>query len=109
MMPLEYGWTGVFPATLCPFRSDESIDEQGLFQYIAELASTPGVKGVTCNGHTGEIMSLRPAERDRVTQIVAKAARAPAPDLGGRLRFADGDGRTDGNGYGNGNGHGHSN
>src|SRR3954454_19865465 len=107
MMPLEYGWTGVFPATLCPFRSDESIDEQGLFEYITDLASTPGVKGVTCNGHTGEIMSLRPAERERVTHIVAKAVRAAAGNLGGRLRFADGDGHADGNG--NGNGHAHSN
>ena len=26
-------WAGVFPATLCPFREDESIDEEGLANY----------------------------------------------------------------------------
>ena len=70
----EHPWGGVFPATLCPFHKDESIDEEGLHDYIAELASVPGVKGLTCNGHTGEIMSLRPAERRRVTEIVKGAA-----------------------------------
>ena len=74
-------WAGVFPATLCPFHDDESIDEEGLYAYIAELAAAEGVVGVTCNGHTGEIMSLRPAERARVTRITARAAGA-----GGFLR-----------------------
>jgi len=68
-------WSGVFPATLCPFHDDESIDEEGLAGYIEEVASVPGVEGVVCNGHTGEIMSLRPTERARVTEIVAAAVR----------------------------------
>ena len=68
-------WSGVFPATLCPFRDDESIDEQGLHAYIHEVAMVPGVEGVVCNGHTGEIMSLRPDERARVMEIVAGAVR----------------------------------
>ena len=72
----EHPWKGVFPATLCPFHDDESIDEEGLRAYIAELAAVEGVKGLTCNGHTGEIMSLRPAERNRVTQIVAETVAA---------------------------------
>src|SRR3954470_17530830 len=78
-MPLEYGWTGVFPATLCPFHADESIDERGLHDYIRELAATPGVNGLTCNGHTGEIMSLPPRERDQVTRIVPRAVRSLPP------------------------------
>jgi len=68
-------WSGVFPATLCPFRDDESIDEEGLRTYIREVASVPGVEGVVCNGHTGEIMSLRPEERARVMTVVAEAVR----------------------------------
>lgn len=72
----EHPWGGVFPATLCPFHEDESIDEEGLTPYIQELASVPGIQGVTCNGHTGEIMSLRPEERARVTRIVAQAAQS---------------------------------
>jgi len=70
----DHPWGGVFPATLCPFHEDESIDTAGLREYIAELAAVPGVKGVACNGHTGEIMSLRPDERADVTRIVASAA-----------------------------------
>jgi len=68
-------WSGVFPATLCPFHDDESIDEEGLAGYIEEVASVPGVEGVVCNGHTGEIMSLRPEERARVTEVVSAAVR----------------------------------
>jgi len=68
-------WSGVFPATLCPFHDDESIDEEGLRRYIIEVASVPGVEGVVCNGHTGEIMSLRPSERAQVMTVVAGAVR----------------------------------
>lgn len=74
-------YTGVIPATLCPFREDDSIDEAGLDHYIRYLASVEGVTGLTCNGHTGEVMSLRPSERARVTEIVAAAARAVNPDI----------------------------
>ena len=69
----EHPWAGVFPATLCPFKEDESIDEQGLRHYMRELASVEGIKGLTCNGHTGEIMSLRENERVQVTRMVAES------------------------------------
>ena len=39
----DHEWAGVFPATLCPFRYDESIDEDGLKKYIHELALVDGV------------------------------------------------------------------
>ena len=76
-------WAGVFPATLCPFHEDESIDEAGLRIYIRELANVTGVKGVVCNGHTGEIMSLRPNERARVTRIVAETANGKVKVVSG--------------------------
>jgi 4-hydroxy-tetrahydrodipicolinate synthase len=66
-------WTGIFAATLCPFHEDESLDEQGLRRYVRELASVDGIQGLVCNGHTGEIMSLRPQERVRVAEIIAKS------------------------------------
>ena len=69
----DHEWAGVFPATLCSFHDDESVDEDGLRTYIRELALVDGIKGVTCNGHTGEIMSLRPAERAQVTRVVREA------------------------------------
>jgi 4-hydroxy-tetrahydrodipicolinate synthase len=68
-------WMGVFAATLCPFHEDESIDEEGLRVYIDELAAIPGMKGLTCNGHTGEIMALRHRERAKVTRIVSESVR----------------------------------
>jgi 4-hydroxy-tetrahydrodipicolinate synthase len=69
----KHPWMGVFPATLCPFNADESIDEEGLSKYMRELASVDGIKGLTCNGHTGEIMSLRAHERFQVTKLVKEA------------------------------------
>lgn len=83
-------WSGVYPATLCPFHEDESIDEEGLRQYILEVASVPGVEGVVCNGHTGEIMSLRPAERARVTEIVAAAVREANAQTGRAVKAITG-------------------
>ena len=67
----EHPWMGVFPATLCAFDEDESIDEAGLRAYIRDLCKVNGLKGLVCNGHTGEIMSLRPAERAKVAGIYA--------------------------------------
>jgi 4-hydroxy-tetrahydrodipicolinate synthase len=66
-------WTGVFAATLCPFHEDESLDEQGLSRYVRDIASVDGIQGLVCNGHTGEIMSLRPDERARVTHVIRNA------------------------------------
>ena len=51
----HHSWAGVFPATLCPFQEDESIDKAGLQGYIRELANVDGVKGLVRNGHTGEM------------------------------------------------------
>ncbi len=77
----DHPWSGVFAATLCAFHDDESIDEAGLRDYFAELCEVEGIKGLTCNGHTGEIMSLRPAERARVIEIAVAAARASSRDV----------------------------
>jgi len=71
----KHPWMGVFPATLCPFHEDESLDEAGLRAYIRKLAIVPGLKGLVPNGHTGEIMSLRENERAEVTRIVAEEVK----------------------------------
>jgi 4-hydroxy-tetrahydrodipicolinate synthase len=67
----DHPWMGVFPATLCTFFEDETIDEDGLRSYFQWLYQVEGIKGLVCNGHTGEIMALRPEERVRVTEIMA--------------------------------------
>lgn len=66
----DHPWMGVFAATLCAFHDDESIDEEGLRTYFADLCRVDGLKGLVCNGHTGEIMALRPEEQARVTRIL---------------------------------------
>lgn len=77
----EHPWMGVFPATLCPFHEDESLDEAGLRAYIANLCQVPGVKGLVPNGHTGEIMSLREDERAQVTRFVAEEVKKSGMQL----------------------------
>jgi 4-hydroxy-tetrahydrodipicolinate synthase len=72
---------GVFPATLCTFHEDETLDEASLRAYIRKLAGVPGLKGLVPNGHTGEIMSLRESERARVTKIVADEVRKSGKGL----------------------------
>lgn len=86
----EHEWAGVFPATLCPFHEDESIDADGLLDYIAELASVESIQGVTCNGHTGEIMSLRPFERAEVTRIVRQAVDRANETTGRQVKVISG-------------------
>ncbi len=86
----DHEWAGVFPATLCPFHQDESIDEDGLREYILELAIVDGIKGVTCNGHTGEIMSLRPSERAQVTRVVREAVDAANAQTGRQVKVISG-------------------
>ena len=71
----QHPWMGVFPATLCSFREDESMDEQGLRTYIEGLCRVEGIKGLVCNGHTGEIMALEPDERVEVTRIYVDEVR----------------------------------
>jgi len=79
----NHPWAGLFPATLCPFHEDETIDEEGLQAYMRELASVNGIKGVVCNGHTGEITSLRPSERAYVTKLTAQAVKGKVKVVSG--------------------------
>ncbi len=76
MIHREHPWMGVFAATLCVFNPDETIDEAGLRSYFARMAAVRDLKGLVCNGHTGEIMSLREKERVTVTRILAEQVRA---------------------------------
>ena len=38
------------------------LDEEGFCSYIRKLARVDGIQGLVCNGHTGEVMSLRPSD-----------------------------------------------
>ena len=76
-------WTGVYAAILCPFGADEAIDEAGMAAYAGEIAGVDGVMGLVANGHTGEVVSLLPEERARVTAVAAGA-------VGGSVKVASG-------------------
>ena len=54
----EHPWMGVFPATLCAFHEDESLDEAGLRAYIRELVAVPGLNGLVPNGITHKLSTL---------------------------------------------------
>ena len=56
----DHPWMGVFAATLCPFHEGEEVDEDCLRSYIAGLAAVDSMKGLVCNGHTGERRVLQP-------------------------------------------------
>src|SRR6187402_1325418 len=86
----HHEWAGVFPATLCAFHQDESIDEEGLRNYFDELARVDGVKGLTCNGHTGEVMSLRAEERAQVTEILADTVQKVHRQTGRKVKAISG-------------------
>jgi len=79
----ENPWSGVFAATLCPFADDYSVDEKGLRAYARYLAGVDGMRGLVCNGHTGEVMGLRIAERAEVTRIFAD-------EVGDRVKIVSG-------------------
>lgn len=64
-------WTDIFPATCLPLNDDYSVNEGELRRYVRWLAGIDQIRGLVCNGHTGEITSLSPAERRRVTQVIA--------------------------------------
>lgn len=78
-------WSGVFPATLCPFSEDYTIDREGLARYFDWVASHEGVKGLVVNGHTGEITSLRNEERAEATRIARETVGQKVKVISGVL------------------------
>lgn len=78
-------WSGVFPATLLPFLDgdDYAIDEAGLRSYIRQFVGIPGVSGVVCNGHTGEIHALTIEERTEVVRILVDELGDELPVISG--------------------------
>ena len=64
----------IFPAVSVPLNDDFSINEKEFRVYLRWIKSfyDKGIKGLVCNGHTGEITGLTRAERKRVTEICAE-------------------------------------
>ncbi len=65
-------WENIFPAICIPLNDDYSLNEVEFRRYARWLASFDLIDGLVCNGHTGEITSLRAQERKRVTEVLAE-------------------------------------
>lgn len=73
-MAKEVTFKTIFPAVAVPFTADGKIDEQEFRVYLRWIKSfyDKGIKGLVCNGHTGEITGLTREERIRVVEICAE-------------------------------------
>jgi 4-hydroxy-tetrahydrodipicolinate synthase len=65
----ELKFRGVIPANILPFKADLSIDEAAYRKHLGWLADTPGVTGITVNGHAAEVSSLSREEMRRSLAI----------------------------------------
>lgn len=74
---------GVIPANILPLREDLSIDEAAYRKHLHSLAVTPGVVGVTCNGHAAEVASLSRPERRRAVAIAAEEVKGDVTLIAG--------------------------
>lgn len=68
---------GVFPVVATPFHADGSPDEAGL-RAITRYVVRSGSDGVVFPGVASEFETLTPAERDRLSDVVAVEARGKA-------------------------------
>lgn len=60
---------GIYASTICPVRSDQSIDEAALGDHLREVLTGTGLRGLLLNGHAGENALLTRAEQRRVIEI----------------------------------------
>jgi 4-hydroxy-tetrahydrodipicolinate synthase len=74
---------GVVPAMLTPFLENYAIDDSGVQELAAQLASTDGVGAVFCTGHAGEVAALSREERAHVVRLVTQAVGGRVPVIAG--------------------------
>lgn len=75
--------TGVIPACILPMHPDRSIDETAYAAHLEQLVSTPGVRGLTCNGHAAEVSTLSREERRRAVDIAVATVAGRVPVICG--------------------------
>jgi 4-hydroxy-tetrahydrodipicolinate synthase len=74
---------GLTPACVTPFTADGEVDTKALAKHGRWLASFEGVKGIVCNGHAGEGLSLTEIERELVVRTLAEAVDGAVPIIAG--------------------------
>lgn len=79
------GWSykGIFPAMQVPLRDDFTVDERELRNFTRWLGAREGIRGLTTNGHTGEVFALTAKGRAEVTRIVADEVKGKLPVISG--------------------------
>ncbi|MEI7025565.1 4-hydroxy-tetrahydrodipicolinate synthase [Paenibacillus sp. y28] len=70
--------TGIIPAMITPFDSNQHIDEAALRQLVRRLMGA-NVHGLFCLGTNGEFFSLTADEKLRVAEIVIEEAKGQLP------------------------------
>jgi 5-dehydro-4-deoxyglucarate dehydratase len=73
---------GVIAFPITPFKSDLSLDVEGLQENLAKLLAHP-ICAVVAAGGTGEMYSLTPAEHLEVIRITIAATRGRVPVIAG--------------------------
>jgi len=79
---LRARFSGVIAFPITPFKSDLSLDTDGLRSNLGKLLAHP-VCAVVAAGGTGEIYSLTPAEHLEVIRITVEAAQGHVPVIAG--------------------------
>ncbi|MCX7522812.1 dihydrodipicolinate synthase family protein [Microbacterium sp. STN6] len=79
----ELNFDGILPANVTPFTSAGDIDYDSLARQAQWLASVEGVKGIVCNGHAGEGLSLTTDERNDVIRALVDAVEGRVPIIAG--------------------------
>lgn len=82
-MKFKPPFSGIITATVASMRDDLSLDEIDLQLHASRVASYPGITGILCNGHTGEILSLTREERARVIALTRQAIGSKVPIIAG--------------------------
>ncbi len=73
---------GAITALVTPFTPDGKVDEPAL-SALVEWQIAEGIHGLVPVGSTGEAVTLTLAERERVTRVVAEAAKGRVPVIAG--------------------------
>jgi len=67
---------GIWAATLTPFKSDLSIDEDGWRRNLRHWYGPLGIRGLFVNGKQGEFGSMTVAERKRTAEVAVEEGAA---------------------------------
>jgi 4-hydroxy-tetrahydrodipicolinate synthase len=73
---------GIYPPTVTPLQSDETIDETGLRRLLQYLLHN-GVHGLYLLGSTGELPALRDSEKRRAMEITVDEVQSRVPIIVG--------------------------